>query len=82
MTVLSFTIGPIGPKSKDRTGAGSVPGMAFDRPAPDLQKLIAAWEQFEVGEESPGKVLANLKTAGLPEVLRQLTDEGWTPAGS
>ena len=53
--------------------------MAFDRPAPDLQKLITAWEQFEVGEESPGRVLANLKTAGLPEVLRQLADEGWTP---
>ena len=65
-----------------RTGAGSVPDMAFDRPAPDLQKLIAAWEQFEAGEETPGKVLANLKTAGLPEVLHQLADEGWTPSGS
>jgi hypothetical protein len=54
--------------------------MAFDRPAPDLQKLIVAWEQFEAGEETPGKVLANLKTAGLPEVLRQLADEGWTPS--
>ena len=55
--------------------------MAFDRPAPDLQKLITAWEQFEAGEEAPGRVLANLKTAGLPEVLRQLADEGWAPAG-
>ena len=54
--------------------------MAFDRPAPDLQKLITAWEQFEVGEEAPGRVLANLKTAGLPEVLQQLVEEGWTPA--
>ena len=52
--------------------------MAFERPAPDLQKLIAAWEQFEAGEESPGRVLANLKTAGLPEVLQQLVAEGWT----
>jgi hypothetical protein len=60
-------------------GAGSVAGMAFERPAPDLQKLITAWEQFEVGEETPGRVLANLKTAGLPEVLRQLVEEGWTP---
>jgi hypothetical protein len=24
-------------------------------------------------------VLANLKTAGLPEVLQQLVEEGWTP---
>jgi hypothetical protein len=53
--------------------------MAFERPAPDLQKLIAAWEQFEVGEETPGRVLANLKTAGLPEILRQLVEDGWTP---
>jgi hypothetical protein len=53
--------------------------MAFERPAPDLQKLVAAWEQFEAGEESPGRVLANLKTAGLPEVLTQLVEDGWTP---
>ena len=52
----------------------------FEQPPPDLQKLIAAWEQFEAGEESPGKVLANLKTAGLPEVLRQLADSGWVPS--
>jgi hypothetical protein len=54
--------------------------MAFEQPAPDLVKLVSAWEAFEKGEESPGKVLANLKTAGLPEVLRQLVDSGWTPA--
>ncbi len=53
--------------------------MAFDQPAPDLQKLLAAWEQWETGEEAPGKVLANLKTAGLPEVLRQLAESGWQP---
>ena len=56
--------------------------MAFERPAPDLQKLLAAWEQFEAGEEAPGRVLANLKTAGLPEVLHELADTGWTPATS
>ena len=56
--------------------------MAFERPAPDLQKLLAAWEQFEAGEETPGRVLANLKTAGLPEVLHELVDTGWTPAAS
>lgn len=52
----------------------------FAPPPPDLQKLIAAWEQFETGEETPGKVLANLKTAGLPEVLRQLAESGWVPS--
>ena len=55
--------------------------MAFERPAPDLSKLLAAWEEFERGEQPPGKVLANLKTAGLAEVLNQLVASGWS-AGS
>jgi hypothetical protein len=54
--------------------------MSFERPAPDLTKLLAAWEEFERGEQMPGKVLANLKTAGLPEVLSELRDSGWTPS--
>jgi hypothetical protein len=54
--------------------------MSFERPAPDLQKLLAAWEEFEAGDQMPGKVLANLKTAGLPEVLRELVDTGWSPS--
>jgi len=53
--------------------------MQFERPAPDLTKLLAAWDEFENGEQSPGKVLANLKTAGLPEVLNALVDSGWSP---
>jgi hypothetical protein len=53
--------------------------MPFERPAPDLAKLQAAWEEFERGEQSPGKVLSNLKTAGLPEVLDALVEAGWTP---
>lgn len=54
--------------------------MSFERPAPDLTKLVAAWQSFERGEETPGKVLANLKTAGLADVLEQLTDSGWVPS--
>lgn len=53
--------------------------MSFERPAPDLNKLLDAWEEFERGEQLPGKVLANLKTAGLPEVLRELIEAGWSP---
>ena len=53
--------------------------MAFERPAPDLNKLLSAWEEFERGEQQPGKVLANLKTAGLAEVLNQLVASGWSP---
>ena len=56
--------------------------MSFERPAPDLNKLIAAWEEFERGEQQPGKVLSNLKTAGLPEVLNELAESGWIPSSS
>jgi hypothetical protein len=52
----------------------------FDVPPPDLAKLQAAWEEWERGEETPGKVLSKLKTAGLPAVLQQLVEAGWTPA--
>ncbi len=54
--------------------------MSFERPVPDLTKLLSAWEEFERGEQQPGKVLANLKTAGLPEVLNELVESGWTPS--
>jgi hypothetical protein len=53
--------------------------MTFEHPAPDLSKLVAAWESWETGEETPGRVLANLKTAGLHEVLAQLVESGWAP---
>jgi hypothetical protein len=62
------------------SAVGSLACMAFDRPAPDLTKLLTAWEQWEKGEEMPGKVLANMKTAGLAEVLRELRDSGWKPS--
>jgi hypothetical protein len=55
---------------------------AFDPPAPDLSKLVAAWEEFERGEEAPGKVLAKLKTAGLHTVLQELVASGWTPTAA
>jgi hypothetical protein len=54
--------------------------MSFELPAPDLTKIIAAWEEFEKGEEAPGRVLANMKTAGLHTVLAELAASGWTPA--
>jgi len=60
-------------------GLGSLWPMAFEAPAPDLNKLLTAWEDWESGEQTPGKVLANLKTAGLPQVLRALIESGWSP---
>jgi hypothetical protein len=53
--------------------------MSFERPSPDLPKLRGYWEAWERGEETPGRVLANLKTAGLSELLRQLEEAGWQP---
>lgn len=53
--------------------------MTFEQPAPDLHKIVAALEDWENGEQTPGRVLADMKTAGLPQVLAQLVAEGWTP---
>lgn len=38
---------------------------------------MTAWQEWEQGEENHGKVLANLKTAGLADVLAQFTESGW-----
>ncbi len=54
--------------------------MSFEQPAPDLSKIIAAWEEWENGEETPGRVLANMKTAGLDRVLSELSESGWSPS--
>ena len=46
----------------------------METPAPDPAKLLGFWEEWERGETTPGRVLANLKTAGMPQLLRQLID--------
>ena len=56
--------------------------MSFERPAPDLVKLLAAWNEWETGQETPGRVLADLKKSGLAEVLEQLIESGWVPSPS
>ena len=54
--------------------------MSFEHPPPDLAKLLAAWEECETGEQQPGKVLANLKTAGLPAGAQAArSTSGWSP---
>jgi hypothetical protein len=52
--------------------AGSLAGMP-DRPAPDPVKLLAQWMEWEKGEATPGRVMANLKTGGLRDVLEALS---------
>jgi hypothetical protein len=46
-----------------------------DRPAPDPAKLLAQWMEWERGEQTPGRVIANLKTGGLRDLLEGLITE-------
>lgn len=54
----------------------------MDRPPPDPAKLLAAWEEWERGDTLPGRTLANLKTGGMPELLRSLVSTGGVVASS
>ena len=51
---------------------------SFEPPVPDLAKLQLHWEEWERGEEAPGRVLANLKTAGMRQLLQSLVEDGWS----
>jgi hypothetical protein len=46
-----------------------------DTPQPDPQKLLALWMEWEKGETPPGRVISNLKTAGLRELLETLAGQ-------
>jgi hypothetical protein len=41
----------------------------MELPPPDPEKLLAEWMAWERGDELPGQALANLKKAGLRELL-------------
>lgn len=43
-----------------------------DRPAPTAAKLLALWMEWENGSETPGRVMANLKTGGMKDMLDAL----------
>ena len=44
----------------------------MDRPLPDPEKLLTSWMEWERGETPPGRVMSNLKTGGLRDLLEQL----------
>ncbi len=44
----------------------------MDRPPPDPVKLLQDWMEWEKGETPPGKVISNLKTHGLRDLLESL----------
>ncbi|MGZ4683153.1 MAG: hypothetical protein ACXWCM_16550 [Acidimicrobiales bacterium] len=54
----------------------------MELPPPDPAKLLAYWNEFEEGRESPGRVLANLKTAGMAELLNALVAAQAAPAAA
>jgi hypothetical protein len=46
----------------------------MDRPPPDPVKLLDIWMRWERGDDTPGRVMADLKTAGLRDLLDHLAD--------
>jgi hypothetical protein len=48
----------------------------MERPPTDPKKLLAWWMEWEKGDTPPGRVLANLKTGGLRELLEELAAQG------
>jgi hypothetical protein len=47
-----------------------------ERPPTDPSKLLAYWMEWERGETPPGRVMSNLKTGGLRELLEGLAAPG------
>ena len=44
----------------------------MEKPPPDPVKLLNAWMEWERGENPPGRVISNLKTGGMRELLEEL----------
>jgi hypothetical protein len=44
----------------------------MDRPPADPVKMLDSWMAWERGEITPGRVMADLKTNGLREILEGL----------
>ena len=49
----------------------------FERPAPDISKIVEAWRTWEAqGEHTlPGRTLADLKIGGADRVLEALVED-------
>ncbi len=51
-------------------------------PPPDPRKLLQSWMEWERGDVTPGRVVANLKTGGLRELLEGLAVGGPAQGGA
>ena len=47
----------------------------MEKPPADPKKILAYWQEWEQGETPPGRVISNLKNAGLPDLLEQLVGD-------
>ena len=54
----------------------------MDRPAADPAKLLSSLGEWEVGETPPGRVVSNLKTGGLRDLLEHVATDGGAPAAA
>jgi hypothetical protein len=50
-------------------------------PLPDPAKLLQSWMEWERGEVTPGRVMANLKTGGIRDLLEGLAKPAPKGAG-
>ena len=54
--------------------------MNMEKPPPNPAKLLSAWMEWERGDLPPGRTLADLKIAGMRELLEELAAEA-APGG-
>lgn len=47
----------------------------MDKPPPDLAKLLESWMEWERGHNPPGRTLADMKIAGMRDILEGLVAE-------
>ncbi len=47
----------------------------MELPPPEPAKLLQAWMEWERGEVTPGRAMANLKTGGLRQLLESLVEK-------
>ena len=50
----------------------------MELPPPDPAKMLRSWMEWERGEATPGRAMANLKTAGLRRLLEDYAAEAGT----
>jgi hypothetical protein len=54
----------------------------MELPEPDPSKLLQSWMEWERGEVTPGRVMANLKTEGMRQLLEGLVAQRDKPAAA